>query len=505
MTSSNNNSPDQFEGIYFQDFLKKDKHKHVNTKNVFLYIICHVLLVSIGLGIYILISGNNLSNANTRSTKPSKKSSESYSLEISQSDVSLNIDDDETELIDVSVNKTKKSNKSMSIDYVYSKTISLEEVSNDNGTVTFKLIPQKIGNGYIEFKLIDSKNNSTVYDTKRIDITVNGTLSSGTFDNHTYRVFEESLTWTEAKIKCEENGGHLATISSYEEQEFIQNIIKSVKKENLWIGGFYSDETGSWTWVDNSEWNYTNWDVSQPDNYSGDEYFLRIKNRDRIYEGCEANDGMWNDTADSADGIDEDKDVSLITFGYVCEWDSDESKVNEETLEIPDNSFIITLYPEYAPITCENFEKLVNEGFYNGLTFHRVVEDFMAQGGDPLGNGTGGSEHEIKGEFSSNGVENSLSHQRGIVSMARSAEPNSASSQFFICYVDCSFLDGNYASFGEVTYGMEIVDSFLEVPRSLGGDNAISLPNTQIIIEEARMLSQDDNNHPRVLVTMNNF
>lgn len=169
------------------------------------------------------------------------------------------------------------------------------------------------------------------------------------------------------------------------------------------------------------------------------------------------------------------------------------------------SSFIITLYPDVAPITCENFEKLVKDGFYDGLTFHRVVEDFMAQGGDPLGNGTGGSEETIKGEFSENGVENNLSHTRGIVSMARSMDNDSASSQFFICYGDCTFLDGSYAAFGEVTEGMDVVDSFLEVERSLGSDNEISSPNSPIVMEEVKMIEDDSDGNPRVQITMNDF
>lgn len=169
------------------------------------------------------------------------------------------------------------------------------------------------------------------------------------------------------------------------------------------------------------------------------------------------------------------------------------------------DSFIITLYPDIAPITCENFEKLVEEGFYDGLTFHRVVENFMAQGGDPSGNGTGGSSETIKGEFSQNGVENNLSHTRGVVSMARSNDPDSASSQFFICYTDCSFLDGQYAAFGEVTEGMEVVDSFLEVERSMGSDGAVSSPNSPIVMEEVKMIDADSDGNPRVQITMNDF
>lgn len=129
-------------------------------------------------------------------------------------------------------------------------------------------------------------------------------------------------------------------------------------------------------------------------------------------------------------------------------------------------SFVIELMPEYAPKTAENFKNLVEEGFYNGLIFHRVIDGFMAQGGDPTGTGMGGSKENIYGEFAGNGFpQNTLSHQRGVISMARSANPNSASSQFFICYDDASFLDGQYAAFGKVIEGMETVDAFLDVKR----------------------------------------
>lgn len=129
-------------------------------------------------------------------------------------------------------------------------------------------------------------------------------------------------------------------------------------------------------------------------------------------------------------------------------------------------SFVIELMPEFAPKTAENFKNLVEEGFYNGLIFHRVIDGFMAQGGDPTGTGMGGSKENIYGEFATNGYpENTLSHQRGVISMARSSNPNSASSQFFICYDDASFLDGQYAAFGKVIEGMETVDAFLEVKR----------------------------------------
>lgn len=152
-------------------------------------------------------------------------------------------------------------------------------------------------------------------------------------------------------------------------------------------------------------------------------------------------------------------------------------------------SFVIELYPEYAPQTVDNFITLVSDGFYDGLTFHRVVEDFMAQGGCPEGTGNGGSSKKIKGEFAVNGFEqNVLSHTRGVVSMARATSYNSASSQFFICYSDATFLDGQYAAFGMVVQGMEVVDSFLEIERTIGSDRALSKPVEPIIIEKAEVL-----------------
>ena len=181
------------------------------------------------------------------------------------------------------------------------------------------------------------------------------------------------------------------------------------------------------------------------------------------------------------------------------------SKKDSASKSSGDNSFVITLYPDVAPITCENFEKLVKDGFYDGLKFHRVVEDFMVQGGDPKGDGTGGSTDTIKGEFSQNGVENTLSHTRGVVSMARSNDPDSASSQFFICYGDESFLDGQYAAFGKVTEGMDVVDSFVKVERSMGSDGAVSSPNTDIIMENVKMIDDDSDGNPRVEITMNDF
>ena len=118
----------------------------------------------------------------------------------------------------------------------------------------------------------------------------------------------------------------------------------------------------------------------------------------------------------------------------------------------------VELYKDAAPITVDNFVKLVNKGFYNGLTFHRVIRGFMIQGGCPIGNGTGGPGYTIKGEFASNGVKNPLKHEAGVISMARAMDPNSAGSQFFIMHEDAPHLDGQYAAFGKVTKGMDVVD-----------------------------------------------
>ncbi|MBQ5782981.1 MAG: peptidylprolyl isomerase [Oscillospiraceae bacterium] len=122
----------------------------------------------------------------------------------------------------------------------------------------------------------------------------------------------------------------------------------------------------------------------------------------------------------------------------------------------------IELYPEKAPITCENFVKLVNSGFYNGVIFHRVIKGFMIQGGCPMGTGTGGPGWTIKGEFASNGFENDIKHVPGVLSMARTNDPNSAGSQFFIMHEAAPHLDGNYAAFGKVVSGMDVVNEIAE-------------------------------------------
>ena len=147
----------------------------------------------------------------------------------------------------------------------------------------------------------------------------------------------------------------------------------------------------------------------------------------------------------------------------------------------------VELDGDTAPITVANFVKLVNEKFYDGLTFHRIMSGFMIQGGDPLGNGTGGSDETIKGEFSSNGVENNISHKRGVISMARSSEPDSASSQFFIMHQDADYLDGQYAAFGKVTKGMGVVDKICEDVTPTDGNGTVEKAD-QPVIESIRMV-----------------
>lgn len=143
------------------------------------------------------------------------------------------------------------------------------------------------------------------------------------------------------------------------------------------------------------------------------------------------------------------------------------------------------LYPEIAPETVANFEKLVNEGFYDGLTFHRVIPGFMIQGGCPLGNGTGGPGYGIKGEFAANGFENNLKHDRGVLSMARAMDPNSAGSQFFIMVEKAPHLDGSYAAFGRIIEGMEAADTIVNQKR-----NMMDKPNVPQVMKTVKIVEE---------------
>ena len=151
-------------------------------------------------------------------------------------------------------------------------------------------------------------------------------------------------------------------------------------------------------------------------------------------------------------------------------------------IEVKDYGTIkVELDADTAPITVTNFVNLAKEGFYDGLTFHRIISEFMIQGGDPDGNGTGGSGKNIKGEFSSNGVENNISHKRGVISMARSQDPDSASSQFFIMHKDGTYLDGQYAAFGNVTEGIEVVDEICKNTPVTDGNGTVESQNQPVI------------------------
>lgn len=158
----------------------------------------------------------------------------------------------------------------------------------------------------------------------------------------------------------------------------------------------------------------------------------------------------------------------------------EENKIMVEITMKDGGKMQLELYPDVAPVTVENFVKLVNDGFYDGLTFHRIIKGFMIQGGDPEGTGMGGSKDTIKGEFKQNGVQNDLKHTRGVISMARSQNPNSASSQFFIMHDDAPYLDGQYAAFGKMVSGFEELDKLAETPVQDGNGTVAKGDQPQI-------------------------
>lgn len=180
--------------------------------------------------------------------------------------------------------------------------------------------------------------------------------------------------------------------------------------------------------------------------------------------GC----GNKTDTTDTTETTEETSAADETRDGAADTADTSENEelltgLHHVTIDVQDYGTIsLELDADTAPISVTNFINLANEGFYDGLTFHRIISGFMIQGGDPNGNGTGGSEKTIKGEFSANGVENDISHVRGVISMARANDPDSGSSQFFIVHEDSTFLDGQYAAFGHVTEGMDVVDAICE-------------------------------------------
>ena len=201
-------------------------------------------------------------------------------------------------------------------------------------------------------------------------------------------------------------------------------------------------------------------------------------------------DGSESKSADSSDteSKDAEKESTDAAQGVLLDTSKELTGTHHAEIEVKDYGTIeVELDADSAPVTVTNFVKLAQDGFYDGLTFHRIIEGFMIQGGDPNGDGTGGSDENIKGEFSNNGVENNISHTRGTISMARAQDPDSGSSQFFIVQADSTFLDGDYAGFGHVTEGMDIVDKICEDAKPTDDNGTIS-KEEQPVIEKVTII-----------------
>ncbi len=199
--------------------------------------------------------------------------------------------------------------------------------------------------------------------------------------------------------------------------------------------------------------------------------------------GC----GSKTDTTDTTETTEATSAADETSDGAADTSDTSENEelltgLHHVTIDVQDYGTIsLELDADTAPISVTNFINLANEGFYDGLTFHRIISGFMIQGGDPNGNGTGGSEKTIKGEFSANGVENDISHVRGVISMARANDPDSGSSQFFIVHEDSTFLDGQYAAFGHVTDGMDVVDAICEAVPVQDNNGTVAAADQPVI------------------------
>ena len=190
-----------------------------------------------------------------------------------------------------------------------------------------------------------------------------------------------------------------------------------------------------------------------------------------LLAGCGGKDDSGEAAPESTEVVESSEAQSEILFG----------KHHVEITVKDYGTISVELDADAAPISVTNFVKLAEEGFYDGLTFHRIIDGFMIQGGDPLGTGMGSSDETIKGEFSANGVENNLSHTRGAISMARAQNYNSASSQFFIVHEDSTFLDGQYACFGYVTEGIEVVDAICEAVPVMDNNGTVEKENQPVI------------------------
>lgn len=199
--------------------------------------------------------------------------------------------------------------------------------------------------------------------------------------------------------------------------------------------------------------------------------------------GC----GSKTDTTETTETTEATSAADETSDGAADTADTSENEelltgLHHVTIDVQDYGTIsLELDADTAPISVTNFINLANEGFYDGLTFHRIISGFMIQGGYPNGNGTGGSEKTIKGEFSANGVENDISHVRGVISMARANDPDSGSSQFFIVHEDSTFLDGQYAAFGHVTDGMDVVDAICEAVPVQDNNGTVAAADQPVI------------------------
>ncbi len=191
--------------------------------------------------------------------------------------------------------------------------------------------------------------------------------------------------------------------------------------------------------------------------------------------------------AADAEKAPEDNETASGDAGAEEAVSSSAAGIHHAEITVKDYGTItVELDGDTAPITVENFITLAKDGFYDGLTFHRIMDGFMIQGGDPSGNGTGGSDKTIKGEFAANGVDNPISHKAGVISMARAQDPDSASSQFFITVADSEFLDGQYAAFGHVTEGMDVALQIAKDAEPIDGNGTIP-PEAQPVIESIRI------------------
>lgn len=216
--------------------------------------------------------------------------------------------------------------------------------------------------------------------------------------------------------------------------------------------------------------------------------FLCIALSAVVLAGCGSKEDHDTQAGSSSSEVSEDQRDTASEQNDTASEEEYLEGLHHAEIEVKDYGTIaLELDADTAPISVTNFIRLAKDGFYDGLTFHRIIKGFMIQGGDPRGNGTGGSDQTIKGEFSKNGVENDISHERGVISMARSNDPDSASSQFFIVHEDSPSLDGSYAAFGHVTEGIEIVDKICE-DTPVQDNNGTVAPDDQPVITSIKVV-----------------